>query len=96
MILHVDIISGNQNALCQNKCGLDWSDPEVQKQVSGELMKKFGDCVQIKYTGTVSPKISGAGNYLLIIDGQVRLSGAFDKHELIEMIETELEVGGWG
>jgi hypothetical protein len=92
MTLYVEIIN-SQNALCQHECGLDWSNPEVRTGVAVELIKRFGDCIRIKYSSTASSPSTGARS-LLKINGQVRLTGAFDKREVIEIIETQLEVGG--
>jgi hypothetical protein len=95
MTLHIEIINGNKNTLCQSKCGSDWSNPEIQTQVADELVKRYGDCIRIKYSCSVSKNVTGAENSLLIINGQVRLSGAFDERELMDLIETQLEIGRW-
>lgn len=77
------------------ECGSDWSQADVQSQMKTILQKKFGDQIIIDYYD-----IQNSGQQLkendkfplLMINNQIRLSGPFDMRQLVDIIETQLEL----
>jgi hypothetical protein len=94
--LNIKIIGNHRKSLCQAECGSDWSNPDVQSRMKTILQEKFGDQIMIDYYD-----IEGSGQQLkendkfpiLMINGQIRISGPFDMRQLIDIIETQLELG---
>jgi hypothetical protein len=94
--LHIEIISDGHEPLCQSKCGSDLSQPEVKAQVKIELQEKFGDRVKLDYVdiGNGGRQFGEFRNFpLLIVNGYIRLCGQFDIRQLMEIVETQLEIG---
>ncbi len=91
MALQILIIDNDYGTLCQTKCGTDWSSPDVRTRVTKELKERYEDRIKIEYT-KAAVNHSGEGS-ILMMNGQIRLTGQFDKLQLIEIIETELELG---
>ena len=91
MTLQIKIIESECDTLCPAKCGTNWSSPDVRTQITKELKEIYGYRVKIEYT-KAALNHSGDGP-ILVMNGQIRLTGQFDKLQLIEIIETELELG---
>ena len=91
MVLQIKIIDVDCNTLCQTKCGTNWSNPDIRTQVTKELKERYRNRIKIEYTkAAVHDSEKGP---ILIMNGQIRLTGQFDKLQLIEIIETDLELG---
>ncbi len=94
--LHIEIISDGRQSLCQSECGTDWSQPEVQAQVKSDPQVRFGDRIRLDYVDIrySDKRYSKETSYpFLIINGHIRLSGQFDMRQLLEIVETQLEIG---
>ena len=91
MGLQIKIFDSDCNTLCQTKCGTNWSRRDTRIEVTKELKERYGNGINIEYTKVeVHDSDKGA---MLTINGHIRLTGQFDKLQLIEIIETELELG---
>ena len=91
MALQIKIINGDCNTLCQTKCGTNWSSPDIRTQVTKELKERYGNSIKIEYT-RAEVRDSNKGP-ILMLNGQIWLTDQFDTLHLIEIIETELELG---
>jgi hypothetical protein len=94
--LHIEIISDGRQSLCQSECSTDWSQPEVQTRAKIDLQERFGDRIRLDYVDIrdSDKRDSKETSYpFLIIDGHIRLSGQFDMRQLMEIVETQLEIG---
>ncbi len=92
---------------CEARCGLDLSSPEVRNSTAQALRRRFGGRVELRYTtvqeaGTAAPEAVteglGRGDLmlpLLLINGKPRISGYFDLHSLLEVIQAEMEMAAW-
>ena len=90
------IISNNSPSLCKAECGSDWSQPIVQTTTKKHLKEKFGDNIILDYCGVDDCNIefSEVDKFpLLVINGDIRLSGPFDMRQLFDIIETQIELG---
>ena len=93
---HIEIISDGRQSLCQSECSTDWSQPEVQTKVKIDLQERYGDRIRLDFIDTrhrdkqYSKETSCP---LLIVDRHIRLSGQFDMRQLLNIVETQLEIG---
>jgi hypothetical protein len=94
MLLNIEIINSSNQTLCQSKCGIDWSIPHIRNEIVKILTEIYGNFVRIEYTDNAVDRGIQPNHPVLLMNGQVRLIGPFDLHQLIETIETQLEVGG--
>ncbi len=101
--IQVTIVDDSKGERCNVDCGVDWSSTEVTTLTSRRIKERFGDRVELKYVdlskpGTNLPKLNQATMNknqplpLLAIDGQVRISGQFDIHLLLDAIDAEIEI----
>ncbi len=100
--IQVTIIYDSKGERCNADCGVDWSSTEVITLTSQRIKERFGDRVELEYVdlskpGTNHPKLQATRNKnqplpLLVIDGQVRISGQFDIHLLLDAIDAEIEI----
>jgi hypothetical protein len=94
--IHIKIIDNHRKTLCQVECSSDWSQSDVQAQMKTYLQEKFGDQIIVDYSDIEDSKqqLKGANKFpLLIVNGHIRLSGPFDMKQLLDIIETQLELG---
>jgi len=94
--LNVKIIGNRHDTLCQAECGSDWSRSDVQAQMKTYLREKFGDQIILDYSDIEDngQKLKGENKFpLLMINGHIRLSGPFDMRQLLDIVETQLELG---
>ena len=99
------IVDNSQSEKCEGRCGLDFSLPTTVEFVTEHLKKLYGDSVQLEYldlaepsTGSSHPDISemlGSRDLLLpllLVNGNLRISGYFDIYILQNVIQTEMEM----
>ena len=90
---------------CDGHCGLEFSSPQVIEQVTELLSDLYGETVHLEYldlsgslAGNLYPemvervRIEGLPLPLLLINGNLRVSGYFDIHLLKSVIQAEMEM----
>lgn len=103
--MKITIIDDSLANKCEGHCGTDWSSAEARELASRRIGERFGGIIQLEYIDLSSPspgkqalefkKMAGHEKItlpLLLLDGQPRISGQFDMRQLLDTIETELEV----
>ena len=103
--IQVTIVDDSQGVKCDALCGVDWSSTEAIALATKRIKEQFGDRVQLEYLD-LAKSITGDRALelnrqvrdkdlslpLLVIDGQPRISGQFDIRQLVDAIETEVEI----
>jgi len=90
---------------CSESCGTDWLNEENQKLALENVRHRFGERVKLNFYNLADPevrekfpeilhKVEKEGLYLplLMIEGEVKISGYFDLRMLLDMIEVAGEV----
>jgi disulfide oxidoreductase YuzD len=90
---------------CPEGCGVDWLKEENRNLARESIKQRFGDRVRIDFFDLQDPsikqrfpqlveKIKEESLYLpiLLINGEVRISGYFDFRMLLDMVEAEGEL----
>ncbi len=103
--IQVTIVDNSQGVRCDAHCGMDWSSAEAISLAIERIKDRFGDRVQLEYLDLSKPitnhhalemsqqvKDKDLSLPLLVIDGQPRISGQFDIRQLMDAIETEVEI----
>ena len=101
----VTVIDDIEADKCEGHCGLEFSSPQVIEQTTELLKDLFGETVQLEYLDLSGP-VAGrlypemvervtAENLplpLLLINGNLRVSGYFDIDLLKRVIQADLEM----
>lgn len=96
--VRLTVVGGSRAPLCQANCGADWSQPETLSQARLALQARFGGRVRIDYVDAERNKDrlklpAGENDYpLLMVDGNIRLSGQFDLRQVTDIAEAQLEM----
>jgi disulfide oxidoreductase YuzD len=103
--IQVIIIDDSKSEKCEGRCGLDFSSPETFEFVAEHLNKLYGSSVQLEFLDLADPSTSGShpeiGEMLkdrnlllplLLINGNLRISGYFDIYILQNAIQTDMEM----
>ena len=103
--VQVTIVDDSKGEKCDAHCGVDWSSVEAITLASQRIKDRFGDKIQLEYLDlskvTASHEVSKWSQTikdknlslpLLLINDQPRISGQFDLRQLLDAIETELEM----
>ena len=106
--IQVNIINDSRWQGCEAECGIDWSSPEAIATANQRIKDRFGEKIQLAYldlsknvrnqdTLEWNEKIENKGLSLplLLLNGQMRISGNFDIRQLLDTIEVELEMGDY-
>jgi hypothetical protein len=94
--IHIEIVCNSRQPLCQTECGANWSHPDVRARAKIDLRQRFGNYIRLDYinmSGSANQYSKETSYPLLIINGCIRLTGQFDMRQLMEIVETQLEVG---
>jgi len=104
--VQITIINDSRRVECEAGCGTDWSSPEALALASQRIRERFGEEMQpvyidlsedtssrdaLKWGKEISDKDLSLP--LLLINGQVRISGQFDIRQLLDTVEVEKELG---
>ncbi|MDP2920081.1 MAG: hypothetical protein Q8O43_07690 [Dehalococcoidia bacterium] len=98
-MLNIEIVTDKNQPACAENCGTDWSQPEALANVREQLLKLFGNRVRLKHTIVSNAEDhrrrlgKSPGFPLLLANGEVRLSGQFDLRQVIDIAQTQLEMG---
>ena len=103
--IQVAIVDDSQGEKCDAHCGVDWSSPEVITLASQRIKDRFGDRIELQYLDLSKPmanrralelnqriKDKNLSLPLLLINGELRISGQFDVHQLLDAIDAEVEI----
>jgi glutaredoxin len=90
---------------CEASCGTDWSSLQALALARKQISERFTGNIQLTYVDmdeeTTSDEMkkwislgkSGKLSLpLLVINGQLRISGSFDMRQMIDAIEVETEM----
>jgi disulfide oxidoreductase YuzD len=90
---------------CEAECGIDWSSPEAVALASQRIKDRFGDEIQLAYIDLSKAvanhdalewneviKNKNLSVPLLLLNGQLRISGRFDIRQLLDTVEVEIEI----
>ena len=101
----VTIVDNSQEEKCEGRCGLDFSSPATVEFVTEHLKKLYGDSVQLEYLDLADLSIRNSHPDiaemladrdlllpLLLVNGNLRISGYFDIYILQNVIQTEMEM----
>jgi disulfide oxidoreductase YuzD len=106
--IRIQILVGDDQGECDANCGMDWSAAESISLAAGRIKERFGEDVPIEridmredrnsefvrgWSETI--KTRNLSLPLLLLNGQVRISGQFDMRQLLDVIEIERELGGY-
>ena len=104
--IQVTILDDSSKEKCEASCGEDWTAPESFALANQRIKDRFGDKIQLEYLNLSKATTNWEASKwnqrikdknlslpLLLISGQPRISGQFDLHQLLDAIETELEMG---
>lgn len=106
-LLQVVIFQDRTGEECDGACGMDWSLPENRQLATESLKERFGSEVEVEYVELSD--LEGARNHpeilerikreeltmpLLVINGDIRISGYFDIRMLMDMVEAGMELEG--
>jgi glutaredoxin len=91
---------------CEASCGTDWSSLQAIALARKQISERFKGNIQLTYmdvdeetnSDEMKKWISSVKNGklslpLLVINGQLRISGSFDMRQMIDAIEVETELG---
>jgi len=104
--IQITIIGDSSQGECDAGCGEYWSSPEALALAEQRIKDRFGDKIQLQYLDLPKAvpnhdalewseviKNKNLLLPLLIINGQLRISGLFDICQLLDTIEVEIEIG---
>ncbi len=103
--IQIIIIDDSSIKKCDASCGIDWSSAEAIALANQQIKARFGDRVELKYLDLSKTALDHqvlvwqqkirSKNLLpplLVINGEVRISGQFDIRMLLDTIDTEIEI----
>ena len=96
--VRLTVVGNSRAPVCQANCGAGWSQPETLSQARLALWERFGGSVRLSYVDTEHSKDRlklppGEKGYpLLMVDGNIRLSGQFDLRQVMDVAEAQLEM----
>lgn len=104
-LIRVTVLDDTKAEKCEGRCGLDFSSPEAVESVTELLNKLYGEKVQLQYLDLAEPSTSHSHPEivervrtenlalpLLLINGNLRISGYFDIYLLQNVIQAEMEM----
>ncbi len=106
--IKITIVNDSRRQECGAECGTDWSSPEAMALANQRIKGRFGNGVQLAYLD-MSKEVANHDALewreviknknlllpLLLLNGQLRISGQFDIRQLLDTIEVEIEMGGF-
>ncbi len=104
--VQITIVGGSYQDECDATCGTDWSSAEALAIANKRIVDRFGDRLKLVYVDMSKDaanhdtqqwmdiiKDQKLSLPLLLVNGQLRISGQFDIRQLLDVIEVELELG---
>ena len=106
--MKIMILGGDAEVECEASCGEDWSSREAITLASERIKERFGEDISLEYVDLTADsaekntrewkemiKSRGLTLPLLLLNGELRISGQFDIRQLLDVIEVEREVGNY-
>ena len=103
--IQITIVDDSKGEKCDAHCGVDWSSVEAIALANKRIKDRFGDKTQLEYLDLSKPVANRHAlelhqrfrnkNFslpLLLINGEPRISGQFDIHQLLDTIDAEVEI----
>jgi disulfide oxidoreductase YuzD len=104
--VEINIIDDTSRRDCDINCGTDWSSEEAIVLANMQIRSRFGTEVRLEYIDLsrnipnrqmenwqLAIREKGLAVPLLLINGHLRVAGQFDTRQIINAIETEMEMG---
>ena len=104
--IHITILNDPRKQECDAACGEDWSQPETIALANQRIKDRFGEKVQLEYLdlpGAAANQQTAKWNRLiksknlsmplLLVNGELRISGQFDIRQLLDVVDAEIEIG---
>ena len=103
--MQIIIVDDSSREECDAHCGEDWCSPEAIALARQRIKDKFNDKIQLECLDLSEATVNrqglewghlireGLSVPLLMINGNLRLSGPFDIRQLLDAIEAEIEIG---
>lgn len=105
VIIKIDIVDDISRRDCNANCGTDWSSQETVKLASQQIKERFGTEARLDYIDLSCSipnkqilywqeaiKKKNLSVPLLLINSHIRIAGQFDARQIIDAIETEMEL----
>lgn len=101
--IQITILNDKRKLSCEADCGIDWSSSEAIELASQQIKEKFDKETNLEYVELAQTntnvqewknriETNNLSLPLLIINGQLRISGPFDIRQLLDTIEAEIEI----
>ena len=103
--IRITILGDDSRGECDAACGIDWTAPESVPFAVARIKERFGEDIPLEYINMVenknrqlvrewteTVKNKNLSFPLLLLNGQLRISGQFDIRQLLDVIEIEREV----
>ncbi len=103
--IQITIVDDSKGEKCNAHCGVDWSSAEAIALASQRIKDRFGGKIQLEYLDLSKPMTTrralelnrqirnkNLSLPLLLINGQLRISGQFDIRQLLDAIDAEMEI----
>ncbi len=104
-VIQVTIVDDSKVVKCDAHCGAEWTSLQTITLASQRIKQRFSDRVQLEYLDLAEftnsrralelKRLADNKNLslpLLVIGSESRISGPFDIRQLLDAIETELEI----
>ncbi len=104
--IHITILNDPRKQECDAACGEDWSLPETIALANQRIKDRFGEKIQLEYLdlhGATDNKQTSEWDRLiknknlslplLLVNGELRISGQFDIRQLLDVVDAEIEIG---
>jgi disulfide oxidoreductase YuzD len=106
--MKIMILGGIAESECEVACGEDWCSQEAITLASERIKERFGEDISLEYVDLSDDfaekntrewkemiKSRDLSLPLLLLNGELRISGQFDIRQLLDVIEVEREVGNY-
>jgi len=103
--IQITIVDDSKGEKCNAHCGADWASTQVIDLASQRIKERFGDKIKLEYLDLTESttnhhavefkqqvKAKNLSLPLLVINGELRISGQFDIRQLLDAIDAELEI----
>jgi len=104
--IRITIVDDTRKRECDAACGEDWSLPETLALTRQRIKDRFGEKAELKYLHLPGARADhqalewtrlirdkNLSLPLLLINGEIRISGQFDIRQLLDAVEAEIEIG---
>jgi len=103
--IQITIVDDSKGEKCDAHCGVDWSSAEAIALANERIKDRFGGKIKLEYLDLSAPTTTrhalelnrqirnkNLSLPLLLINGEPRISGQFNLHQLLDVIDAEMEI----